>query len=346
MTSFATDLTQENQKSKWKLLSKSLMELNEKNYAQQSNVIILELQSLLQVQSELSEDIAVAILYILYERSLRELVTSSFPVSANIIDALSNCSDGIYEIVQHLMRVHFQELLKKLGDFSSLSCNDIGVVLLLLSIYRLDKISGRNSPLISVIEMIIKQISNYIQSFCDFTDIDILMMMLYSLILYSLQNVNEKGETKVLIHFVRKTLIQHGDLISTFTKVLAIDILEQYQNRNSHNQLYVAIYKKTFLSEIFIIPGLNKFIVTVPYPDNCTNHAIKIEKDLSTDDETAIPRCRSTSDTDEPLERKEPDGQSSHSEEEKDEQNENLSADECKPPGIKWSISEIQKENM
>lgn len=312
--------------SRWDILSKSLMDLSEINYAESGYAIVSELQSLLRVQSEKSDNIKTSVLYILYERALRELVTSSFPVSANIIDALSTSADDIFGIVQDLMRCHFQELLKKLKDFSTLNCNDIGVVYLLLSIYRLDKVSGRVSSLINIIEMIIKQASSYIETYSDDSDLNIFVMILFALIHYSLQSNYDNNDTKKMTMFVRKVLIKNSDTLTNFSKVLAVDILEQCHNKKNYAELYTAIYRKIFQPENVMLPDVKEYINKNPYPLENTFDEIKdgkINEVASSIEKKSVSRNLSSS-SDEmdvtEVSRKEPDGQSHSEEDEKEEQ--------------------------
>lgn len=278
------------QNMSWKELSKLVMELDELNYAQQNNVIVIELQCLLAQSAQSASpnnDIAKSVMHILYERALREVVSSGFPVSASILDALSKSSTEVFDIFQSLMRVHFNDLQKKLEEKSVLNYNDVGIVFLLLSIYRRNKLGGQASQLSDVFNIILNAAVSYVSAIRNYSEnLNSTMTMLYGLISYSLEEEDTlKIDVKTIsmINFLRRNLVKHSDIISQFTKVLMLDILERMQNSNKPVILYQAIYSKIFMPDIFIIPGLETFVSKLRYPltngDNDINN--KNEKDIT-----------------------------------------------------------------
>jgi len=254
----------------WKTLSTLIMQLNQENYAKQSNTIVIELQSLLVADADVTRNISLSVMYILYERAMRELVTNSFPISANIIESLGSNPD-ILNTFQSLTRTHVQDLLKKLEKCTQvLTCTDVGIIFSLLSLHRLDQMGGKQSHLTKIFDKVVDSTLTYTATFKEYNNANLLMMLAYALIMYALTDEKLNDKTVRLLNFVKRGLVVYGADVSNFTKVLILDIMERIQN-NKPTQLYEAIYKKVFQPDIYIIPDLNEFINSVPYPGN--NHA-------------------------------------------------------------------------
>ena len=237
-TSEASDksISVSNDEENWSILHKNIMYLNEKNYATYSKSIITQLQNIIGGNmSSSSNSSAVMILYILYERSMRELLTKSFPVSANLVDTLtSGCSEEILEIIQPLIQQHLKLLQKKLLNATVLKGVDIGVLCLLLNMYKLEKMASRRpSAIVNIIEQVTKDSLDYLEQSCINKNIctDVLIMLLFCLIRYSLQSGSDTDDFQVIKSFARKNLVRNAGLLTTLGKVMAIDIVEQMKKQ-------------------------------------------------------------------------------------------------------------------
>lgn len=283
--SLPTEKASEIDMKKWIALNNELMNLNEKNYAKYSTMFVNRLVNIIQGSlSSSSNSTPAAILYLVYERSIRELLTKSFPVSANIIDTLtSGCSDSIFECVQPLIQEHLKLLQKKLRNVSPLNGTDIGVMCLLINMYKLNKMVARETKsIVSVIEQIIADTGEYIESLAnDYGTLnDVFMLLAYGLICYSLHS-GHKSENIILIQkLIRTVLVKGSGSITKFGKVLGLDVLEQICNKGKKVHLYLEIYKKIVRSGTYILDGTEEFLQEVPYPLNIDNPAA-LDRQLS-----------------------------------------------------------------
>ena len=123
-------LNLKNCKNKWQYLKGRLMLLDKKNYVEHHKEILVQLRDILSGSRVNNKNNSTAVLAILYEFSVRELVTDSFPVSAKLLDNLT-CNSSEMGIIQPLMQEHLERLRTKLQNFTMPSGLDIGVLCLL-----------------------------------------------------------------------------------------------------------------------------------------------------------------------------------------------------------------------
>lgn len=253
----------------WTTLFNTILDLNEKNYTKNSRNVTTKLQNIIQtdVLNE-SRSSTTAILYILYERSIQELLLKTFPVSASLIENLTSAStEDIFNAVQPVIQEHLQRLQIKLRNTSSINGADVGVACLLINMYRLDKMAGRSSPISKILEQIVNDTSDYIELIPldkHFAN-DSFVILLFCLIWYAL-SLDCKLDVDILKAAIRKGHVKYHRNISVFGRVMALDIIEHMQNFDTNIKLYITKYKKTIRSQSFLLSGIEDYIGGTPYP--------------------------------------------------------------------------------
>ena len=258
-----------NCKNKWQYLKGRLMLLDKKNYVECHKEILAQLRDILSSSSVNNKNNPTAVLAILYEFSVRELVTNSFPVSAKLLDNLT-CNSSEIGIIEPLMREHLERLRTKLQNLTMPNGLDIGVLCLLLSLFKLDKIIGRDSSFITQsIEIILKETSDYIEMETIKTLYDdSLIVLVFCLICYSIQKNLECKEILIIKKFIRKTIVSAASSLSTLSKVLSLDIIERTNRKMTSIELYQAIYSKLFVvPDSYILKDVKDFLNGTPFPD-------------------------------------------------------------------------------
>lgn len=255
---------------KWLILKEKIMCLNKTNYVQYGKVIIDQIKLVLSSTASNNAIYGNAILAIIYECSVRELITSSFPVSANLIDTLTTgCSQ--MEILKPLIDQHLKRLQAKLHNFTIPKGSDVGVLALLLCIFKLDQITNRDSSSIkAIIEQLIKDIGEFVEfemtsDSCN----DSFIMLLFGLIWFSLQVDQKNVDVKLIEKYLRRIIVMKKSKVTTLGNVLALDILEQMGKMKKNIELYNAIYSKHLKSsDCYLLEGVKDILTTTLYPEN------------------------------------------------------------------------------
>lgn len=278
-------LNLKNCKNRWQYLKGRLMLLDKKNYVEHHKEILVQLRDILSGSRVNNKNNPTAVLAILYEFSVRELVTDSFPVSAKLLDNLT-CNSSEMGIIQPLMREHLERLRTKLQNFTMPSGLDIGVLCLLLSLFKLDKIIGRDSAFITQsIEIIMKETSDYIEMETIKTLYnDSLIVLVFCLIWYSIQKNLECKEILIIKKFIRKIIVSAASSLSTLSKVLSLDIIERTNRKMKKMksiELYQAIYSKLFVvPDSYILKDVKDFLNGTPFPDEIDDEVFDKKIDL------------------------------------------------------------------
>lgn len=274
----------------WYTLQNSLLDLNEKNYMDDSKAIINKLRNIIQSGcSQSSSMVANAVLYIIYERSVQELILQTFPVSASIIDSLaSSSSEDVFSTVQPLIQLHLKQLQTKLQNTAKLCGTDVGVICLLINMCKLEQLANRTSPEItSIIEQILKDAAVYVELAAYEKDIinDALIILLFCLAWFGIRNNSSGPEFAEIKMYIRKSHIKNYRLLSPLARVLVLDILEQIQNVDINVKLYSTMYKKIIYSNRFLLSGIEDFISGIPYPLEGDASTIDMNRKYSTEDD-------------------------------------------------------------
>ena len=189
-------------------------------------------------------------------------------------------------IIQPLMQEHLERLRTKLQNFTMPSGLDIGVLCLLLSLFKLDKIIGRDSAFITQsIEIIMKETSDYIEMETIKTLYnDSLIVLVFCLIWYSIQKNLECKEILIIKKFIRKIIVSAASSLSTLSKVLSLDIIERTNRKMKKMksiELYQAIYSKLFVvPDSYILKDVKDFLNGTPFPDEIDDEVFDKKIDL------------------------------------------------------------------
>lgn len=256
----------------WNTLFSALVDINERTYTKSGKNVIMKLQSLVQNDVVNSSKVtSTAILYLLYERALQELLFKSFPVSGSLINSLtSNSSEDVFSKIQPIIQEHLQRLQAKLMNTSPLNGMDVGVISLLLSIYRLEKMAGQESHVISVLKQIINETSDFLElvSLEKKFENDALLILLYALIWFSQSRNDDEINIAKIKTFVRRGHIKFHRNMSIFGRTLLLDTVEHMQFFDCNTKLYITSYKKVMASQKYLLSGIDDYILGTPFPSD------------------------------------------------------------------------------
>ena len=268
----STNLLENRHVRQWNTLFSAIVDINERTYTKSGKDVIIKLQSLVQNDVVSSSKVtSTAILYLLYEKALQELLFKSFPVSGSLINSLtSNSSEDIFSKVQPIIQEHLQRLQTKLLNTSTLNGMDVGVICLLVSIFRLEKMAGQDSHVITVLEKIISEISDYLELVSlekNFQN-DALVILLYALVwFFHSRNSKEVNMNKIKA-FVRRGHIKYHRNMTIFGRTLLLDTVEHMQCFDCNIKLYVTSYKKVMASQKYLLSGIEDYIRGTPFPSD------------------------------------------------------------------------------
>lgn len=283
----------------WYTLQNNLLNLDKNNYTNNSKALINKLQNIIQSGCSESSNIANAVLYIIYERSIQELILQSFPVSASIIDSLvSSSSDEIVATIQPLIQEHLTQLQTELQSTAKLSGTNVGVICLLINMWKLEQLANRASHVTTTIQQILKDTAVYVEFATYNKEVtnDALIILLFCLTWFGIRsNIQDSGFIEIK-SYIRKSHIKHYQLLSPLGRVLAIDIIEQIQNVDNNAILYSTMYKKIINTRLFLLSGIEDFISGIPYPLEDAG-TITSRKDSRDDDVFCFTSCTPEIDT-------------------------------------------------
>lgn len=256
----------------WNTLFSAIADINERTYTKCGKDVIMKLQSL--VQNDVvnaSKITSTAILYLLYERALQELLFKTFPVSGSLINSLtSSSSEDIFSKIQPIMQEHLQRLQTKLSSTANVNGMDVGVICILLSIYRLEKMAGQESEVISVLENIIKEVSEYLElvSLERNFENDALVILLYALVWFSQSSNSTEANMDKIRKFIRRGHIRYHRNMTMFGRTLLLDAVEHMQNFDCNIKLYVTSYKKVMGTQKYLLSGIEDYVRGTPFPSD------------------------------------------------------------------------------
>lgn len=256
----------------WNTLFSAIVDINERTYTKCGKDVIMKLQSL--VQNDVvnaSKITSTAILYLLYERALQELLFKTFPVSGSLINSLtSSSSEDIFSKIQPIMQEHLQRLQTKLSSTANVNGMDVGVICILLSIYRLEKMAGQESEVISVLENIIKEVSEYLElvSLERNFENDALVILLYALVWFSQSSNSTEANMDKIRKFIRRGHIRYHRNMTMFGRTLLLDAVEHMQNFDCNIKLYVTSYKKVMGTQKYLLSGIEDYVHGTPFPSD------------------------------------------------------------------------------
>lgn len=256
----------------WNTLFSAIVDINERTYTKCGKDVIMKLQSL--VQNDVvnaSKITSTAILYLLYERALQELLFKTFPVSGSLINSLtSSSSEDIFSKIQPIMQEHLQRLQTKLSSTANVNGMDVGVICILLSIYRLEKMAGQESEVISVLENIIKEVSEYLElvSLERNFENDALVILLYALVWFSQSSNSTEANMDKIRKFIRRGHIRYHRNMTMFGRTLLLDAVEHMQNFDCNIKLYVTSYKKVMGTQKYLLSGIEDYVRGTPFPSD------------------------------------------------------------------------------
>jgi len=245
-------------------LFSGLIDLNERNYTKSGKDCILKLHSV--VHSDVinaSKVASTTVLCLLYERSLQELLLRTFPVSASLINTLTEKSIDIYNVIQPIMQEQLEQLQNKLRGLSKISGIDVGVTFLLISISRLDKLAGRDPPT-ALMKQIIKDTNDYVElvSLEKSISNDAFVALIFSLIWYASSFELKDVDISILMEKLRKGYITCQ--MTKFGKALALNAIER--NVDDNIKLYVTHFKKIMAQQRFLLSGIEDHIAKTSFP--------------------------------------------------------------------------------
>jgi len=245
-------------------LFSGLIDLNERNYTKSGKDCILKLHSV--VHSDVinaSKVASTTVLCLLYERSLQELLLRTFPVSASLINTLTEKSIDIYNVIQPIMQEQLEQLQNKLRGLSKISGIDVGVTFLLISISRLDKLAGRDPPT-ALLKQIIKDTNDYVElvSLEKSISNDAFVALIFSLIWYASSFELKDVDISILMEKLRKGYITCQ--MTKFGKALALNAIER--NVDDNIKLYVTHFKKIMAQQRFLLSGIEDHIAKTSFP--------------------------------------------------------------------------------
>jgi len=248
----------------WTTLFSGLIDLNERNYTKSGKDCILKLHSV--VHSDVinaSKVASTTVLCLLYERSLQELLLRTFPVSASLINTLTEKSIDIYNVIQPIMQEQLEQLQNKLRGLSKISGIDVGVTFLLISISRLDKLAGRDPPT-ALMKQIIKDTNDYVElvSLEKSISNDAFVALIFSLIWYASSFELKDVDISILMEKLRKGYITCQ--MTKFGKALALNAIER--NVDDNIKLYVTHFKKIMAQQRFLLSGIEDHIAKTSFP--------------------------------------------------------------------------------
>jgi len=248
----------------WTTLFSGLIDLNERNYTKSGKDCILKLHSV--VHSDVinaSKVASTTVLCLLYERSLQELLLRTFPVSASLINTLTEKSIDIYNVIQPIMQEQLEQLQNKLRGLSKISGIDVGVTFLLISISRLDKLAGRDPPT-ALLKQIIKDTNDYVElvSLEKSISNDAFVALIFSLIWYASSFELKDVDISILMEKLRKGYITCQ--MTKFGKALALNAIER--NVDDNIKLYVTHFKKIMAQQRFLLSGIEDHIAKTSFP--------------------------------------------------------------------------------
>lgn len=256
----------------WNTLFSAIVDINERTYTKCGKDVIMKLQSL--VQNDVvnaSKITSTAILYLLYERALQELLFKTFPVSGSLINSLtSSSSEDIFSKIQPILQEHLQRLQTKLSSTANVNGMDVGVICILLSIYRLEKMAGQESEVISVLENIIKEVSEYLElvSLERNFENDALVILLYALVWFSQSSNSTEANMDKIRKFIRRGHIRYHRNMTMFGRTLLLDAVEHMQNFDCNIKLYVTSYKKVMGTQKYLLSGIEDYVRGTPFPSD------------------------------------------------------------------------------
>ena len=256
----------------WNTLFSAIVDIKERTYTKCGKDVIMKLQSL--VQNDVvnaSKITSTAILYLLYERALQELLFKTFPVSGSLINSLtSSSSEDIFSKIQPIMQEHLQRLQTKLSSTANVNGMDVGVICILLSIYRLEKMAGQESEVISVLENIIKEVSEYLElvSLERNFENDALVILLYALVWFSQSSNSTEANMDKIRKFIRRGHIRYHRNMTMFGRTLLLDAVEHMQNFDCNIKLYVTSYKKVMGTQKYLLSGIEDYVCGTPFPSD------------------------------------------------------------------------------
>ena len=256
----------------WSTLFSAIVDINERTYTKCGKDVIIKLQSLVQNDVVNSSKVtSTAILYLLYERALQELLFKTFPVSGSLINSLtSSSSEDIFNKIQPIIQEHLQRLQSKLSDTANINGMDVGVICILLSIYRLEKMAGQESHVVSVLENIIKEVSEYLElvSFEKKLENDALVILLYALVWFSQSSNSKEVNMDKIKTFVRRGHIKFHRTMTMFGRTLLLDTVEHMQCFDYNIKLYVTSYKKIMGTQKYLLSGIEDYVRGTPFPSD------------------------------------------------------------------------------
>ena len=280
----------------WSVLKNMIMLLDDKKYASNCKVISSTLMDVIKNQSDSAPTLC--ILYLLYERALRDTLTKTFPVSADILESLtSSCIQKVFDNVKMSIQNNLNCLQKKLQQVLILSGTDVGVIYLLLSMCKLDSLALRVSPTTNIIIQLIKDTKDYLDKvqYEDKFVSDELVIYLYGLISYSLQYELMNSDINFIIVYMRKVYLLKSHMFTVLGRVMTIDIIEQLHKKDVLVQLYSAVYQKILSSKrTFLLRDVKLFLSS----HECPITAISINDQSDCADEgfqTELPSCSNSS---------------------------------------------------
>ena len=286
-SSSGSKLLENRHSRQWNTLFCSLIDLNERTYTKNGKDVITRLQSLIQhdvVNS--SKTATTGVLYLIYERALQEILLKTFPVSGSLINTLTeNLSDDIFNKVQPLIQEHMQSLKTKLQENSPIHGTDVGVVCLLISIFRIEKMAHQDSQICSVLQQFISDTTDYLElvsSEKNFSN-DALIVLIFALIWFTQADDTREYDVKKLKTFARKGHIKFHKNMTIFGRTLLMNTIENMQNFDYNYKLYATSYKKVMAAQKFLLSGIGQYLTETSFPSDGSGS----DSDLSHDQELA-----------------------------------------------------------
>uniref|UniRef100_A0A7M5VCB9 K Homology domain-containing protein n=1 Tax=Clytia hemisphaerica TaxID=252671 RepID=A0A7M5VCB9_9CNID len=344
----------------WNTLFCSLIDLNERTYTKNGKDVIMRLQSIIQhdvVNS--SKTATIGVLYLIYERALQEILLKTFPVSGSLINTLTeNLSDDIFNKVQPLIQEHMQSLKTKLQENSPIDGTDVGVVCLLVSIFRIEKMAHQDSQICSVLKQFIEDTTDYLELVSlekNFSN-DALIVLIFALIWFTQADDSREYDVKKLKTFARKGHIKYHKTMTIFGRTLLMNTIENMQNFDYNYKLYATSYKKVMAAQKFLLTGIGQYLTETSFPNDGSGSDSDLSHDQELTNKLSLLKTQDSIEADDvfndspaaesvsSIARLEPEGSSGSDEEQKQETPKTPTRPIYQPPALKRQTSSTSSD--